>query len=121
ASRLGMPPVTPSAERERSAVKAGPPIRAEVDDLGGFRRTDDQRPTAPIRQAGCMAVRLNVTFCVLSPALAHARRLPLGKGARTRALGRRGGPDVRVMDCALGPGGPGFCPSSAKGGRKAGS
>ena len=34
-----------------------------------------------------MAVRLNVTFCVLSPALAHARRSPLGTGARTRALG----------------------------------
>jgi len=36
---------TPSAERERSTMEAGPPIRAEPDDLGGFRRTDGQRPT----------------------------------------------------------------------------
>jgi hypothetical protein len=26
-------------------MEAGPPIRAESDDLGGFRRTDGQRPT----------------------------------------------------------------------------
>jgi len=26
-------------------MEAGPPIRAEPDDLGGFRRTDGQRPT----------------------------------------------------------------------------
>jgi hypothetical protein len=62
------------------------------------------------RRSGRMAVRLNVTFCVISPALAHARRSPLGTGARTRALGRRDGPDVRVMDCVLGPGDAGVLP-----------
>src|SRR6266516_2731760 len=28
-------------------MEAGPPIRAESDDLGSFRRTDGQRPTRP--------------------------------------------------------------------------
>jgi hypothetical protein len=59
---------------------------------------------APIRRSGRMAVRPNVTFCVISPALADACRSPLWTGARTRTLGQRGGPDVRVMDCALLPG-----------------
>jgi hypothetical protein len=78
-------------------------------------------PRAEFWSGTRMAVWLNVTFCVLSPALAHARRSPLGTGERTRALGRRGRPDVRAVGCVLGPGVPGFCPSGTKGGRQAGS
>jgi hypothetical protein len=42
-----MPLVTLDAERRARAQHngSGPPIRAESDDLGGFRRTDGQRPT----------------------------------------------------------------------------
>jgi hypothetical protein len=42
-----MPLVTLDAERRARAQHngSGPPIRAESDVLGGFRRTDGQRPT----------------------------------------------------------------------------
>jgi hypothetical protein len=44
ASQLGMPPVTLDAERERSTMEAGPPIRAE-SDWAVSAAPDSQRPT----------------------------------------------------------------------------
>jgi len=43
-------------------MEAGPPIHAESDDLGGFRRTDGQRPTRS-DSAGRRWSRSRITFC----------------------------------------------------------
>ena len=58
--------LTPSAERERNTMEAGPPIRAESDDLGGFRRTDGQRPTRSDSAIGAINERPHLAMQSLS-------------------------------------------------------
>jgi hypothetical protein len=77
------------------------------------------QPLRPIRQ-GRLAVWLNVTFCVISPALAHARRSPLGREHGLEPW-VDGVVQMFVSWIASMAGVPGFCLSGPKGGRKAGS
>jgi hypothetical protein len=42
-------------------MEAGPPIRAESDDLSGFRRTDGQRPTRSDSAICAMSAKNQVT------------------------------------------------------------
>jgi hypothetical protein len=74
ASQLGMPPVTPSAER--STMEAGPPIRAESDWAVSAAPTVNDRP-APIRYAPEVSGRELVTR---SPAVTIAFQAPVVPG-----------------------------------------
>jgi hypothetical protein len=47
-------------------MEAGPPIRAESDDLGGFRRTDGQRPTRSDSAIGAINERPHLAMQSLS-------------------------------------------------------
>jgi hypothetical protein len=76
ASQLGMPPVTLDAERERSTMEAGPPIRAESDWAVSAAPTVNDRP-APIRYAPEVSGRELVTR---SPAVTIAFQAPVVPG-----------------------------------------
>jgi hypothetical protein len=76
ASQLGMPPVTLDAERERSTMEAGPPVRAESDWAVSAAPTVNDRP-APIRYAPEVSGRELVTR---SPAVTIAFQAPVVPG-----------------------------------------